>query len=132
MKNIFTVIFFLIFLMLAIPAYAQDDTLFTVYGRVYDTDGVTPLNGITVTLAIGSSSTGTTSTNGTLANGTAVSGYYYFPVLPSGATTGTSMTISASTTGKSTSATVARAATEPQKVDLTLSTGSGGGTTTGV
>jgi len=130
MKNIFTVFFFLIFLMLTVPVYAQEETLFTVYGRVFDTDGVTPLNGITVTLAVGSSSTSTTTTNGTLANGTAVIGYYYFPVLPSGATTGTSMTISASTTGKSVSTTVARAATEPQKVDLTLSTGSSGGGTT--
>lgn len=131
MKNIFTVFYFLIFLMLAVPVYAQDDTLFTVYGRVYDLDGVTPLNGVTVTLTIGSSSISTTTTNGTLADGTAVIGYYYFPALPSGATTGTSMTISASTTGKSKSTTVAKAATEPQKVDLTLSTGSGGTTTTG-
>ena len=129
MKKIVTFFYFLIFLMLAVPVYAQDDTLFTVYGRVYDTDGVTPLNGITVTLTIGSSSTSTNTTNGTLADGTAVSGYYYFPVLPSGATTGTSMTISASTTGKSTSTTVARAATEPQEVDLTLSIGSGSTTT---
>ena len=128
MKNIFTVIFFLIFLMLTVPAHAQGDTLFTVYGRGYDTDGVTPLDGITVTLTIGSSSTSAITNNGTLANGTAVIGYYYFPVLPSGATTGTSMTISASTTGKSVSSTVARAASEPQKVDLTLSTGSSGTT----
>jgi PGF-pre-PGF domain-containing protein len=128
MKNIFTVFFFLILLMLAVPVYAQDDTLFTVYGRVYDTDGVTPLNGITVTLTIGGISSNAITTNGTMADGTAVSGYYYFPVLPSGAITETSMTISASTTGKSVSTTVARAATEPQKVDLTLSTGSGGTT----
>jgi len=100
MKKIFTVFYFLIFLMLTVPVYAVDDSLFTVYGRIYDTDGVTPLNGITVTLTIGSNSISATTMNGTLVNGTAVSGYYYFPTLPSGATTGTSMTISASTTGK--------------------------------
>lgn len=136
MKKIFTVFYFSIFLMLAAPVYALDEneSYFTIYGQVFDTNGVTPLNDITVTLTVGSSSSSTTTTNGAYSNGTLVAGYYYFPSLPTSAAAGATLTVSASTTGKSASTTTTRAAAEPQKIDLTLSTSSGsssGGSSSG-
>ncbi len=132
MKKILFSIFFLLAIM---PAMASDGTKFTVFGRVSDTDG-TPINGVTVTLSASGSSINTTTENVTLVNGNIASGYYVLELanMPSGANdeptyvnAGTSMTITAATTGKSASWTGQRAASEPQEVNLQLSTGGGGG-----
>lgn len=130
MKKILFSIFFLLAIM---PAMASDGTKFTVFGRVSDTDG-TPINGVNVTLSVSGSSISTTTANVTLVTGNAASGYYVLELanMPSGANdeptyvnAGTSMTITATTTGKSASWTGLRAASEPQEVNLQLSTGSG-------
>jgi PGF-pre-PGF domain-containing protein len=124
-----------LFLFLVLPA--QADTPFTVYGQVFDTDN-TPLNGLTVSLSVGGSTISNTTANLTDVNGTPIPGYFYFPSLPAdNVSAGTLMTLTVSMTGKSASATVARATTEPQRVDLKLSTGgssggsSGGGSSSG-
>ncbi|VVB85236.1 Uncharacterised protein [uncultured archaeon] len=131
MKKILFSIFFLLAIM---PAMASDGTKFTVFGQVSDIDG-TPINGVTVTLSVSGSSISTTTANVTQVNGNNASGYYVLELanLPSGANdeptyvnAGDSMTITATTTGKSASWTGPRAASEPQEVNLQLSTGGGG------
>lgn len=127
MSKIFTVLTVLLFLFFVLPVVsAQNEANFTVYGQVFDTNGITPVNGVTVTITVSGSSLSTTTTDARTLNGTPINGTFYFPNLPVGADAGVSMTLTASTTGKSASTTVARAASEPQRVDLTLSTGSSG------
>jgi PGF-pre-PGF domain-containing protein len=125
MKKILFSIFFLLAIM---PAMASDGTKFTVFGQVTDTDG-TPINGVTVALSVSGSSISTTTANVTLVNGNNASGYYVFELanMPVNVNAGDSMTITATTTGKSASWTGPRTASEPQEVNLGLSTGDGGG-----
>lgn len=115
-------------LLVAFPAQAQTGTMFTVYGQVFNTDG-TPVNGVTVYLTASGSTISAITTTAERTNGSLVNGYYLLELanLPNAVSAGTSMTLSASYGSVSASTTVARAATEPQKVDLYLSTGGGGG-----
>lgn len=120
-----------IFLLFAIfPAQAQEGTKFTVYGQVFNTDG-TPINGVTVYLFVSGSTINTTTTTGERTDSSLVNGYYLLDLanLQVAVGEGTSMTLSASYGAASASKTVARAAAEPQRIDLYLSTGvvSGGG-----
>ncbi len=126
-----------IFLLLAaFPAQASTGTQFTVYGQVFNTDG-TPVNGVTVYLTASGSTISANTTTAERTNGSLVNGYYSLDLanLPAAVGEGTSMTLSASYSGASVSTTVARNATEPQKVNLYLSTGSsgssGGGSSSG-
>jgi hypothetical protein len=117
-----TVLCTVLFLFFIIPAQAAEQG-FTVYGQVFDTDN-TPVNGVTVSLSI---SLGTIHDVTKTANGTLVNGYYYLDLanLPGGVpSAGTLMTLTATYNGKSASKVVPRNATEPQQVDLYLSTSS--------
>ncbi len=130
-KKIFVVSISLLFLFFMPPSSAENEANFTVYGQVFDTNGITPVNGVTVTITVSGSSLSTTTVDGKMLNGTPVNGTYYFPNLPVGAGAGTLMTLTASTAGKSASATVARAVAEPQEVNLYLTTGSTTGSGSG-
>lgn len=123
-----TALYAVLFLFFVLPAQAQTGTQFTVYGQVFDTDN-TPVNGVTVSLSVSGGTISTITTTAEKTDGSTVNGYYKLDLvnLPVGVSQGTSMTLTATTTGKSASTTVARAAAEPQRVDLYLSTGGGGG-----
>lgn len=126
MNKKYTALYAVLVLFFILPAQAE--TQFTVYGQVFDIDN-TPVNGVTVSLSVGTDTISTITTNAE-SNGTSIPGYFYFPNLPGSVDAGTSMTLTATTTGKSASKTVARAATEPQRVDLYLSTGTANPTPT--
>ncbi|VVB93927.1 Uncharacterised protein [uncultured archaeon] len=113
-----------LFLFFIFPAQAQMPSTFTVYGQVFETDN-TPVNGVTVSLSVSGGIISDVTTTATQTDGTTVNGYYYLDLanLPVSVSQGTPMTLTAATQGKSASTTVARAATDPQRVDLYLSTG---------
>ncbi len=124
MNKKYTTLYAVLFLFFILPAQAQGQ-YFTVYGQVFDTDNTTPVNGVTVSLSVSGDTISTITTTATLDNGTNVDGIYYLDLgnLPVSVSAGTLMNLTATTTGKSASQTVARAATEPQRIDLYLSTG---------
>lgn len=117
-----TLLYTVLFLFFIFPAQAQIPFTFTVYGQVFDTDN-TPVNGVMVSLSVGSNTINITTSPATQTNGTTVDGYYYLELanLPVSVSAGTPMTLTATTQGKSASITVARAVTEPQRIDLHLS-----------
>ncbi len=121
MKSI--LLYTVLFLFFIIPAQAQTPSTFTVYGQVFD--GNTPINGITVSLSVSGGTISAVTTTATQTDGSTVNGYYYLDLanLPVSVSEGASMTLTATYNGKSASTTVARAANEPQRVDLTLTAG---------
>ena len=104
-------------------------TPFVIYGQVFDTNGKTPLDGVTVTvtnLATGSSVSPEVTANG---------GWYLVDLAhlaPNEThTAGDSIEITATGAGGTKTTVVARAAESPQLVRLTLEGGSGAGTVPG-
>jgi len=123
MKKILFLIFFLLAVM---PAMASVGTnSFTVFGKIFDTDG-TPINNVTVVLSVTGDSISTRTDNVTLVTGNIASGYYVLELanLSVSVNANDSMTITATSPGKSASWTGTRTATDPLEVNLRLSTGS--------